>query len=69
MAGYYVNNNAQENGDHEVHKKGCSWLDLVVSKEYLGEFSSCHGAVAKAKRDHYAKSDGCAYCCPACHTS
>ena len=26
MASYYVNNNAQSNGDHEVHTTGCSWL-------------------------------------------
>jgi hypothetical protein len=26
MALYYVNNNAQSNGDHEVHKEGCSWM-------------------------------------------
>ena len=69
MARYYVNDNAQANGDHEVHKEGCEWLEKVASKTYLGEFDSCHGAVAKAKRDCYASSDGCAYCCPACHTS
>ncbi len=26
MANYYVNKNAQANGDHEVHKSGCSWI-------------------------------------------
>ncbi len=23
---YYVNNKAQLNGDHEVHKAGCTWM-------------------------------------------
>ena len=67
MAKYYVNANAQSTGEHEVHKEGCSWLPLVNSKIYLGEFVSCHGAVAKA-RERFSNVDGCAKCCPACHT-
>ena len=38
MADYYVNDTAQANGDHEVHKQGCYWLTLVVSRTYLGNF-------------------------------
>ena len=68
MATYYVNNNAQTNGDHEVHKEDCSWLALVTSKTKLGEFSSCHGAVASAKRI-YKTANGCYYCSNACHTT
>ena len=49
MAHYYVNDNAQSNGDHEVHKEGCYWLGLVKSRTYLGLFNSCDGAVRKAK--------------------
>lgn len=26
MARYYVNNNAQANGDHEVHELGCTFM-------------------------------------------
>jgi len=26
MASYYVNKNAQSNGDHEVHKDGCTFM-------------------------------------------
>ena len=68
MKKYYVNNNAQPNGDHEVHKEDCTYLKEIVSKKNLGEFSSCHGAVRKAK-EYYSKSDGCYYCCPNCHKS
>ena len=68
MAKYYVNDNAQDNGDHEVHKNGCVWLPKIVSKTYLGEFSNCHDAVKAAKKI-YPTSDGCATCSPACHTS
>ena len=68
MASYYVNNNAQANGDHEVHKQGCYWLTLVVSKNYLGEYDSCNGAVKKAK-ETYSTANGCAYCSSSCHTS
>ncbi len=68
MASYYVNDNAQSNGDHEVHKEGCYWLSLVTSRTYLGLFDSCHGAVRKAKGT-YPRANGCAHCSPTCHTS
>lgn len=66
MAAYYVNKNAQANGDHEVHKDGCSFMPN--DRLYLGDFDSCHGAVAKAK-ETYPQSNGCKFCSEACHTS
>jgi hypothetical protein len=63
MASYYVNNDPQTNGDHEVHKEGCSWMP--TNRKYLGEFSSCQPAVQKAK-DYYVRADGCHWCCPEC---
>ena len=68
MDKYYVNKNAQSNGDHEVHKAGCTYMPDSQNRLYLGEFSSCHGAVAEAKK-YYSKSNGCYYCCNPCHTS
>ncbi len=67
MAKYYVNDNAQSNGDHEVHDQSCSWLPKLENRTYLGEFSSCGPAVREAKR-HHAQSNGCAHCSPSCHT-
>ena len=66
MASHYVNQNAQSNGDNEVHVQGCSYFPSAA--QYLGEFASCHGAVTEAKR-YYTRANGCAFCCPACHTS
>ena len=68
MASYYVNKNAQSNGDHEVHKEGCYWLSLVSSKKYLGEFNNCEDAVVEAKKT-YSRSNGCKTCSSECHTS
>jgi len=68
MASYYVNDNEQSNGDHEVHVSTCSWFSFINSKTYLGEFYTCAPAVTKAKTI-YSQSNGCAYCCPSCHTS
>ncbi len=68
MADYYVNKNAQDNGDHEVHESGCGWMPNPENRQYIGDFSSCHGAVRKAK-EIYPTADGCAHCSPACHTS
>lgn len=67
MASYYVNMNAQSNGDHEVHKSNCTWLPYPENRIYLGEFVSCYGAV-DAARKHYAQVNGCYYCSPNCHT-
>lgn len=67
MARYYVNKNAQANGDHEVHTPGCSFMPDVNNRIYLGEFKSCHGAVKEAKK-HYPQSNGCYYCSNECHT-
>ena len=67
MAYYYVNQNAQPTGEHEVHKAGCEYLKKVVKRLTLGDFSNCHDAVREAKK-HYANSDGCYYCCNECHT-
>jgi len=65
---YYVNNNAQTNGDHEVHTSTCDFFDNMNSRIYLGELETCQEAVHKAKK-HYPQSNGCSTCCSPCHTS
>ena len=64
---YYVNNNAQPTGEHEVHKDGCSYMPNSANRKYLGYFDNCHKAVAKAK-EIYPNVDGCYYCSNSCHT-
>ena len=68
MALYYVNKQAQSNGDHEVHKSGCSYMPSEENKQYLGSFSNCFEALREAKK-YYSQSNGCYYCCRECHTS
>ena len=68
MARYYVNKNAQSNGDHEVHTSGCSFMPDEANRLYLGDFSNCRDAVREAKKT-YPQSNGCYYCSNACHTS
>lgn len=65
---YYVNKNAQSNGDHEVHKEGCSFMPNSENRIYLGYYSNCQEAVKKAK-EYYSKVNGCFFCCNPCHTS
>jgi len=50
MARYYVNKNAQPNGDHEVHKEDCTFLPLPQNGTYLGDITSCPPAVAEARK-------------------
>lgn len=68
MASYYVNRNAQSNGDHEVHTTGCSYMPQPENRIYLGEHSNCATAVREARR-YYSQVNGCYYCCRPCHTS
>jgi hypothetical protein len=65
MPDFYVNNNAQANGDHEVHQRGCSFFP--VSTTPLGNHATCVTAVQAAKKV-YRQSNGCYYCSTACHT-
>ncbi|HLG01451.1 MAG TPA: hypothetical protein VI916_13370 [Acidimicrobiia bacterium] len=65
---YYVNQNAQDNGDHEVHTSECSYLPDPENRLYLGSFDTCGPAVTEAKKT-YPQSNGCFYCSRACHTS
>ncbi len=67
MSRYYVNKNAQANGDHEVHTPGCAFLPNPENRIYLGDFSSCFPAVREARK-YYPQSNGCYYCSRACHT-
>lgn len=64
---YYVNKNAQDNGDHEVHKSGCSFMPDGMNTLYLGSFTNCFNAVQEAKK-YYPQSNGCYYCAKECHT-
>jgi hypothetical protein len=67
MPNYYVNSNAQTNGDHEVHETGCTQGADPENQVSLGYHGSCHGAVAQAKQ-RYPTANGCAYCCEDCNT-
>lgn len=64
MERYYVNDNAQATGEHEVHKEGCPFFPK--STTYIGLFKSCHLAV-ELSRTFYSNVDGCFTCCRQCH--
>ena len=59
--------NSQQNGDHEVHKSGCTWMPDVENRKYLGNFDYCYQAVNESRK-HYRQTNGCYYCSNACHT-
>ncbi len=67
MPNYYVNKNAQTNGDHEVHETGCSYMPLDENRIYLGFFYNCADAVKEARK-YYNQVNGCYYCSRPCHT-
>lgn len=68
MPKYYVNKNAQSNGDHEVHKDSCNYLPKAENRIYLGIFSNCRDAVKEAQK-YYTQVNGCYWCSHDCHTT
>lgn len=68
MAYYKVNNNAQNNGDHEVHVEGCRYYSQMESATDLDDHQNCQSAIALAKKYH-SQVNGCAFCSPACDES
>ena len=69
MPNYYVNKNAQPNGDHEVHEENkCSNPPNLENRKDLGWHVDCHSAIREAKKT-YKKSNGCEDCCEPCHTT
>lgn len=72
MENYIMNANPQVNGDYEIHSKskGCAYMPHIKNQIDLGYYTSCHEAVAAAKKKWPKKRiNGCFYCCPLCHTS
>lgn len=68
MKRYYVNKDAKiQDGQHEVHHEDCENLSNEAYNIYLGEFNTCIGALARAKRI-FPGSNGCRTCCNFCHT-
>ncbi|HEX2050795.1 MAG TPA: hypothetical protein VHJ34_09220 [Actinomycetota bacterium] len=65
---YYVNTQAQANGDHEVHTAECSYLPHRANRVLLGDFANCSAAISEARK-YYTSVNGCYYCANACHTS
>ena len=69
MSNYYLNLNAQSNGEHEVHKENCYYYYMYragYNFELLGAFNNEIEAVKYARIKHPTFTiDGCAYCCPA----
>ena len=66
MSIYYVNKNAQDSGEHEVHKVSCKYLPSKDNLIYLGDFPTCAEAVREARKN-FSNVDGCYYCCFPCN--
>lgn len=65
---YYFNRNADDKGRHEVHTEHCAYQPNPYNRVYIGYFSNCKEAIAKAKSQYpYKTFDGCFYCCYECH--
>ena len=68
MAEFYVEINAQENGDHMVHNANCSHLPAQDVIRYLGSISHCASALKKAG-ERFKQVNGCPHCAVTCHAA
>ena len=66
MTTYSINKNSQSNGDHEIHKSGCSFEPSSTNRIELGYHLNDYVALQAGKKI-YSAADGCAFCCPAIH--
>ncbi|MDE3742539.1 hypothetical protein [Maribacter polysaccharolyticus] len=67
MTKYYVDQTAQPNGDHVVHKEGCHLLALAKYTKGLGLHVDCHSALVKAMDYYPNTANGCKSCAMQCH--
>jgi hypothetical protein len=69
MAEFYVEINAQSNGDHVVHTADCSLLPSKETVHYLGSISNIKSAVKKATEVLRLPANGCSHCTVAYQTT
>jgi len=60
---YYLNRNAQNNGEHEIHKEDCKFIPSLNNRILLGHYKTDEEALEVARRI-FPKVDGCSHCCP-----
>ena len=68
MAEFYIETNAQPNGDHIVHNAACSLLPAKDSIRYLGSIASATSAMKRAA-ESFKHVNGCPQCTTASHSA
>ena len=51
MTHYFIDNQSQPDGAHEVHAVGCK--RMASDKRYLGDFLSCEAAVVEGRKEYW----------------
>jgi hypothetical protein len=54
MSHYFINNHANDDGSHMVHKVGCKHMPM--DKRYLGNFSELGDALMEARKEFWQSS-------------
>ena len=62
---YYVKTEANDRGDHVVHREDCQFLPNEDGRKALGDAAKCETAIDRAK-DEFDSVKGCQTCCPDC---
>ncbi|QZT37387.1 hypothetical protein K5X82_00495 [Halosquirtibacter xylanolyticus] len=62
MKSYYINNQYQSEGVHEVHTADCPFLPGSIDRRYIGAYKNVDMAIHNAQSE-YSHVESCAYCC------
>jgi hypothetical protein len=67
MKRYYIDIEAQKNGDHVLHNEFCLYMPIIIRSKYIGEFSNSKAALKEAEKE-YNTANGCNNCSPESYT-
>lgn len=59
---YYVNKQANAQGQHDLHSEFCGFLPTTAKRIYLGDFSNCSEAESRATK-LLGQINKCLHCC------
>lgn len=65
MKKFYVSDNPDETGMHQIHDEDCIHLPPIFYRKYLGRFDISFEAMETARR-YFKRVKGCQHCTSEC---
>jgi hypothetical protein len=62
MNKYYLENDENTNGEHEIHMISCNYKSKIDNLIFIGLFTECKYALLEAQ-EIFKRVNGCSFCC------